>query len=285
MFRAASADWKSDVLPLAAAVALATLQKLWTSYQSHRGETWPISYGKVLKIEIQSQSSVDTFKLIYSYSVGTGAYGGKFMKIFRDSDEADAWKAALSGKQVPVHYHPAKPSRSRLMESDLEPIVQAFAPAASSQPPEPMAWWKRSLLQFGLALACVGFGLCLIESVAEKIGAPLLSRRAYEFLDMGAFIVPVLAIRDVYGSARRTWHAVPDWMKFLEFVMIFYAAFAAFLPHHPARNEQTGVLHRDITYQLPAYLGAIEVLYARLRSDSQNEDYLQRSLGSGVKIG
>lgn len=170
MFLAAFADWKSELQPLAAAVALATLQKLWTSYQSHRGETWPISYGKVLKIEIQSQSSVDTFKLDYSYSVGNRSYGGKFKKIFPDSDDADAWKAALLGKQVQVRYDPRKPSRSRLMESDLEPIVQAFAPAASAEPHEAMAWWKRSETLFIAVQSWTGN--CWLCAMRYRVGGP-----------------------------------------------------------------------------------------------------------------
>lgn len=117
------------------------------------------------------------------------------------------------------------------------------------------------------------------------MGLPFLSRRAYELLDVGAIIVPILAIRDVFGSARHTWRSVPEWMKFLEFIMLYYAAFAFLLPHHPSPDRRVSAPIHDISYQLPAYFGAIEVLYARLRNDPTTDDYLQRGLGAGVKIG
>jgi len=282
---AASGDWKTDVLPLAGAFALATMQKVWSSYQSHRGETWPISYGRVLNVAIESQARAATLKLSYSYSVGNESYGGKFKKVFQDGDEADAWKDALSGKQIPVRYDPGKPSRSRLTESDLRPMVQAFAPAPTAADVQPMPWWKRALCQLGLALAIIGFGLCVVESVAEKMGHLLLGRGVYGWLMLGAVVMPLISIYGTYGDRRRAWRALPEWMKYLGFVVIFYSALAAFLPHHSVRDQRIRQSGRDITYQLAGYLGAIEVLYARLRSDPQHEDYLQRSLSSGVKIG
>ena len=42
---------------------------------------------------------------------------------------------------------------------------------------------------------------------------------------------------------------------------------------------------RDATYQLALHFGAVEVLYARLLSESQPQDYLQPSLDGRVKIG
>jgi uncharacterized protein DUF3592 len=272
---------------LAAAFVVATLQRAWSFYQSHRGETWPISYGRVMSAEVDTQGNAATLKVPYSYRVENESHTGIFKKVFRDSDEAEAWKGALLGKQVAVRYDSSKPSRSRLLESDLQPIVQAFAPAApvSADELQAMPWWKRSLCQLGLVLAVIGFSVCLVESVSEKMGRPFLHRGAYALLMLGAVALPLVSVWGAYGAGKRTWRAVPEWMKYLGFVVVFYAAFSALLPHHSTRNPRTRETGLDFTYQLAAYFGAIEMLYARLRSDPQHEDYLQRSLGSGVKIG
>ena len=280
--------WLWNLFPLAAGVAVATLQKIWSSHQRHRGESWPISYGHVLSTNAETQNNIATLKVSYSYRVGSESYGGMFKKTFRDSDEADAWKNALAGKQVPVRYAPGKPSRSLLAESDLQPIIQAFAPApASADAPQPMAWWKRSLCQIGLALAIIGFGLCVLELVTEKMGKPFLSRDAYLLLLPGGVALPVVTLYGAAGKGRRTWRAVPPWLKFLGFVVVYFAMFNAvpFFRHHSRQGQQSRETRPDLSVQLAGYFSAIEFLYARLRSDSQDEDYLQRSLGSGVKIG
>lgn len=283
-----SREWLWNLLPLAVGVALATLQKLWSSYQSHRGESWPISYGHVLSTKVETQNNVATLKVSYSYRVGSESYGGTFKKAFRDSDEADAWKSALAGKQVSVRYAPGKPSRSLLAESDLQPIIQAFAPApGSADAPRPMAWWKRSLCQIGLVLAIIGFGLCVVELVSEDMGTPFLSRVAYLVLLLGGVALPVISMYAVLGKGRRTWRAVPPWLKFLGFVVVYFAMFNAvpFFRHHSPQSQRSREARPDLSVQLAGYFSAIELLYARLRSDPQDEDYLQRSLGSGVKIG
>lgn len=279
-----SHDWLGEALPLIAAFGIATLQKAWTFYSSHRGETWPISYGRILSTTVETQGSNVVLNAPYSYRVGNESYGAKFQKVFGDSDEANAWDKSLVGKQVPVRYDPNKPSRSRVWESDLLPMVQAAAPIA---PEEilPLPWWKLLLCQFGLVLAIVGFAACVAQSVSDWMGRPLLNRGAYGLLMAGAFILPLVSFWETSGAGKRTWRAVPEWMKYLGFVVFYFTFFSAlpFFPHHSDR-KQHGTDH-EITYQLAAYFGAIEVFYARLRSDAHDEDYLRRSLSPEIKIG
>jgi Protein of unknown function (DUF3592) len=280
----ASRDWLGYALPLVAAFGLATLQRAWTSYRSHRGETWPISYGRILSTTIETQGNTVVLKAPYSYRVGNESYGATFKKEFSDTDEANSWEKALAGKQVPIRYDSSKPSRSRLWESDLLPMVQATAPIAPEEVPA-LPWWKRSLCQLGLVLAVVGFAACLAQSVSDWMGRSLLNRRAYGLLMAGAIILPLFSFWETSGAGKRTWRAVPEWMKYLGFVVIYFTFFSAlsFFPHHSDRRQRG--TDRDITYQLAAYFGAIEVFYGRLRSDVQDEDYLQRSLSPGTKIG
>lgn len=280
---AASGDWLSDLLPLVAAFGLATLQRAWKSYQQRRGETWPISYGRILSTGVETQGNAVVLKAPYSYRVANQAYGATFKKVFSDSDEAKSWEKALAGKEVPVRYDPNKPSRSVIWESDLQPMVQSAAPILPEEFP-PMPWWKRSLCQVGLVLAVVGFAACVAQLISDQMGRPLLTRGAYGLLTSGAFILPFVSFWETYGAGKRTWRALPEWMKYLGFVMVYFALFSA-LPifrHHPRPEHRAGL---DSTYLIVAYFGAIEAFYARLKSDSRDEYYLQRSLNSGMKTG
>jgi hypothetical protein len=263
-----SGDWLWDSLPLALAFGFAALQRAWSSYQSHRGETWPISYGRIVSATIETQGNTVVLKAPYSYRVADASYGATFRKVFSDSDEANSWEKALTGKEVPVRYDPNRTSRSRLWESDLQPMVQSAAPITAEELPS-MPWWKRSLCQVGLVLAIIGFAVCVAQSFSGKLDRPLLSHRADGFLLMGAFLLPLVSYWEAYGEGKRTWRSVPEWMKYLGYVMVYFTVLSALPFEHRSRRDQ----HRtrpDSTYQLVVYFGAIEVLYGRLRSDARD---------------
>ncbi len=283
-----SVEWFRDVLPLAAAVALATIQKIWSSHQRRQLESWPIAYGLITSAEGDIQANTAILKLHYSYRVANERYSGSFNKVFEDSREMYAWKDALSGKQVSVRYNSNHPARSRLSETDLQPIVQAFVPALS--PPthdqEPLTWWRRVACQFGLGFGIVAFGACVLQLVSEQVGKPLLGRSAYALLTAAAVPFGAISFFIGYGKTKDTWRAVPSWMKFLGFVVLYYSMFAILpiLPHSK-RSQRARETGKDISYQLAVYFGTIEVFYARLRSDKRSDDSIRRSLHPDVTIG
>ena len=74
---------------------------------------------------------------------------------------------------------------------------------------------------------------------------------------------------------------MPAWMKYMGFVVGYFAVFSAFLSHHPGRGTKHEAII-DLRYQLVGYFS--EPLYGRLRADPQDENYLG-SLSPGTKIG
>lgn len=282
MFYVASRDWLWDVLPLAIGFVLATLQRAWSSYQSHVSETWPITYGRVMNATAEEQGNTPLIRIVYNYRVGNESYAGNFKKVFSEGSEANSWEKALGGTEVPVRYDPNKPSRSRLSESDLRPMVRAAAPIIAEEPTA-MPPWKRFLCQAGLVMAVLGFSICLAQVISAMFGKPLLNRSAEQMLTGGAIILPIVAFWGTYGAGKRTWRAVPGWMKYLGYVVIYSTFLYALLPR-PSRPDQPESRH-DVSYQLAGYFGAIEALYARLRSGDGDEYDLQRALSPETKIG
>jgi hypothetical protein len=283
-----SAEGRWEILPFAIAIAAATLQKWWLSYQSHRSENWPVSYGRILSATNEVQEKTATLKAPYSYRVGDQSYGGTFKKAFADSDEAETWEKVLPGQQIAVRYDPNKPSRSRLQESDLQMIVRAFAPSETGRPlrSEDLTWWERSLCQLVLVVAVAGFAACLGELVSENLGRPLLSHGAYGLLIMGGLPLAMFSFWEGRRGGLRILRTLPGWMKYMGYIVLYYTILSAlpFFPH-PSGSQRMRENTRDTNYQLALYFGAVEVLYARLNSESQSPDYLQRSLDGRVKIG
>ena len=270
-------DWQWDLLPLIAAIAAAGIQRSWRSLRGRKVASWPITYGEILGASSETKNKYVFLTARYRYRIDNEPYSGAFKKILEEEDEAERWADALRGKQVTVHYDPQKPSRSELLASDLEPIVRAFGAShvAPPQPVEATPWWKRFTVEVGLVLAITGFAVCAVELISEKMGKPFLSRGAYELLRTGVFIFPLLTLRGNIEGTKRSLRALPEWMKYLGFVAIFYAFFAAipFFSHgHGIRSN------RDVTYLMAAYFGVVEVLYARLRAEPRQEDYLLRGL-------
>jgi hypothetical protein len=281
--------WEWDVLSLATAVAVAIVPKMWRSYRSRASETWPISYGRILSVSINVQERRTELKAAYSYRVGDQSYGGTFKEAFADGDEAEAWEKALPGQQVPVHYDSNRPSRSRLTESDLQTIAQAFAPPVPAQTGEigELAWRERLLCQLGFLVALAGFAASLAELVSENMGKPPLGHGAHSLLSLGAFAVMFFSLWEGRRGGKRSWRTLPGWMKYLGYVVLLYTIFSAlpFLAHRSGRDQRIRHTTPDVSYQLAMYFGAVELLYARLKSDTKQEDYLQRSLNGQAKIG
>ena len=273
-------DWQWDLLSLIAAIVAAGVQRSWGSWRGRRTASWPITYGEILYASSDTKNKNVLLTVRFRYRIDNEPYSGSFKKSFEDEDEAERWAGALRGKQVTVHYDPQKPSRSDLLASDLEPIVRAFgaSQAAPKDTAEVVPWWKHFTVSVGLAVAITGFAVCVVELMSEKMGKPFLSPRAYGVLMAGAFTLPVLALRGTLEGTKRSLHALPEWMKYMGFVVVFFTFFNAIplLGHGRGRDRIRS--SRDVTYQMAAYFGVVEVLYARLCAEPRPEDYLLRSV-------
>jgi hypothetical protein len=278
--------WLGDLLPLVIAIVGATLPKAWHSHRDRRGENWPVTYGRILRASVKQEQTETVLKLAYSYRLREETYVGTYQRPVNNDSNVGPLDKILPGTQIPVHYNPVQPWRSQLLEADLHPIVQSLAPtiSASSEKVESLPWWKQLWLQFGLMLAVLGFAACLVETISEKMGRPLLSHSAYGLILAAAFPVTLFGLWAGRDQTKRTWRAVPEWMKYMGYVVLFYTALVPLIGNK-LPNRRTSPGDRDGTYQLAVYFGAVEVLCGRLRRASQSEDYLQHSLNGGVRIG
>src|SRR2546430_6071826 len=167
-----SPSWQWEVGGLALSLGAAGLTKVVREYQRRRSETWPTSHGRIASASVEETESQTKFQADYTYSVGTESYAGKFKKTFTDIDEANAWAEALHGVQVAIRYDPDKPSRSRIWESDLQPIVQASAGWRPPQQAPELPGWEELIVYLGLAVAIAGTVFATAQLAAAIMGRP-----------------------------------------------------------------------------------------------------------------
>ena len=266
-----------ELVGLALSLGAAALTKAVREYQRRRSETWPLSYGRIASASADESDSQVKLIAGYIYSVGSDSYAGKFKKIFTDVDEANAWAEALRGVQVGIRYDPDKPSRSRIWESDLQPIVQA---SAGSRPPSAapeLSGWEALLVYLGLALAVAGTIFEVAQLAAAIMGRP--SHHTMGIFNIGTIALAIFAGLEAWRGGKKVIHATPEWMKYFGYVIVFYAAFGSLLlpriRHIPKGDPQSIRQEEAINnanFQLLIYFGAVETLYARINAGRQREE-------------
>lgn len=258
-------DQWPELLIFVAALALAAIQKGWRSFRMAQSQTWPLTYGRVLRSEASSKNKTYQLKVFYSYHVGQDSYQGEYKKTFPDEAEAELWADALREKQIPVHHHPEKPTRSQLWDSDLLPIVQSFPPAdrAASHPAKPFPSWERLLVTAGVTIALVGCGLSLIELFGRLAGRAWINPSLSRLLAVGAWsMVVVSALESQRGGKGR---AAPEWMAFVLHALMYFAILSfVFFPWSTTGTGKSRET-RDLSYQILFYFSAFESFYLRLR--------------------
>jgi hypothetical protein len=259
--------WNGDLIGLAMGLAAAALQKIWRSYLDRRSETWPVVYGRIDRVEVDADSDHKRNKLkcFYSYKVGSETFVASFQKVFESANEAEAWAAALAKKQVAVRYDPDKPSRSRLREVDLVPLVQAAAPFQPAYIEE-LPGWQRAVAVAGLVLSVVGLGITVAMLVGDLLGKSVVPLKVAVWTGGFAFVqfFGGLWISKQTQNRRRT-QALPAWMKFLGYAFLYYAILAAAITRFGSGSagHHHGVFY-DARYLLFLYFSAFEWWYAQL---------------------
>jgi uncharacterized protein DUF3592 len=175
-------DWY-ELAMLAAALALAGVQKVWTGHRLRRSQTWPISYGRIVSTDSSRKSAAYRLKLKYTYRINEELHTGEFRKDFPDEAVARVWGDVLHEKEIAVHYNPTKNADSQLWESDLALIVQSSrlsqraVPSTGRVLPE----WQRLFLVGGLTVATTGLCLSVVAFLAASAGTDGSRPRFREF--------------------------------------------------------------------------------------------------------
>jgi len=251
-----------DLVGLVAASAIAGFQRFWRARRDQRAETWPISYGRINRVSVDTDSQHSKFKCYYTYRVGSESFVGSFQKTFSDADEAHAWASALDKQQVTVRYDPSAPSRSRLREADLPPIVHTAPLHSTGKPVFGASGPDRLLISALLLVSLLGLALSVTALIEEFTGKTLVPTTVAQWAGYCAF--PIFMIAIWLRRARKSTKA-PEWMKYLNYALLYYAVFSTFLPSTPTQGHST---HRwnaaDARYDLFLYFSAFEWCYASL---------------------
>jgi hypothetical protein len=263
--------WNSDLIGLALGLAAAGLQKIWRSYLDRRSETWLVVYGRIDRVSVDADSDHkrNKWKCFYSYKVSDQTFVASFHKVFESADEAETWAEALAKRQVAVRYDPEKPSRSRLREVDLVPLVQAAAPFRPAYIEE-LPGWQRAVAVAGLTLSIVGLSITVAMLIGEILDKAVVPLKVAVWTGGLAFVLFFGGLWSRQTQSRRRTRALPAWMKFLGYAFLYYAILAAVVPGF---GGGTAGRHRgpfyDARYLLFLYFSAFEWWYAQLR---RNDD-------------
>jgi len=279
----ASFDFRSvnsDVLGLGFSFLLAGIQKVWRGYRERRAETWPMSYGRIDRMTLDTEHKKVKFKCYYSYRVGQESFVGSFRKTFEDPEEAQAWQDALQKKQVAVRYDPESPSHSQLRESDLEPIVQSAAPAVQLHATKQSSGMKVFAAKMCAVLCALGLAITVAVLLEQYIGRALVAPRVASIAGWAA--MPVFFFGLWIGGKDKLAAKVPGWMKFLGYALLYYAVFTAILApgQHSRDRSQRWV---DARYQLFLYFSALECCYLRLHQKEPTAQEFGVLVGSSFK--
>jgi hypothetical protein len=276
MWVSESRSWQWEVGGLALSLGAAALTKIVREYQRRRSETWPTSQGQITRASAEETDSQVKLQADYTYSIGGGSYAGKFKKTFTDVEEANAWAEALHGVQVVIRYDPDKPSRSRIWESDLQPIVQASAGWRPREAPA-LPGWEELIVYLGLAVAIAGTVFATAQLAAAIMGRP--SHHTMRSFNIEIIAVGIFAGLEAWRGGKKVMRAAPEWMKYFGYTIVFYTAFGTLLlprlhpspKDDPQRTRQEEAI-RDANFQLLIYFGALETLYTRLSAARRREE-------------
>lgn len=195
-----NASWffKVWVLFVIGSVAWTWISKWRRRRLQELAENWPMTMGRVVSREIKEkkgESGIDAFVATLTYSYfQEEQQPGTYRREFDSQEEAGAWLDLLFEKEVPVHFDPAKPSRSTLIEREL-PSAIALTSINSGQSTqntnEPNRWTQL------LALASLmGLAACAVLHVLGLVGTSLGNGARFDLL----FAMQIYAIAVFVGA-------------------------------------------------------------------------------------
>ena len=130
--------WSFDVW-LALLVGGWLAPALWRWLQQRRATGWPLADGRIESTEVPNfalttRRGYHVARLRYSYSVFGNAYSGVYKREFPTEFEARNLVRDLEGKAVAVRYSPSRPSRSFVLDRDIETLLLNRPPASDQKP-------------------------------------------------------------------------------------------------------------------------------------------------------
>ena len=260
---------------------------LWKRYQRSRATSWPIADARIESAEVRKPGSSFTSKrgyytaeVGYSYAVGGSRYSGLYTRQLPSEREADEFLRDLKGKSVPAHYRAENPSRSALLEPDVETLLQTRAPSENNDLTvvnSVVPNWAAPFLWLFIGIAATGLALSLWVHIGAVRGQRVAPEKWFFALHLGIFLVWIptvfIAQRVVGNPGRKDFWKVglrncPPWMKYMVYGFFGYAAFnfLLFMAKAPSgkgdANPPAGVWRGFSGHWMAFYSAALGILYS-----------------------
>jgi hypothetical protein len=230
-------------------ILISWLLPLWRWLQREQQKSWLTASGRIESARIgdpkrflglslpASNDEKYIGVLAYSFDLSGSTFHGEYRRAFASEEAAVEFLRGLQGQIVPVQYHPKRPTRSVVLEENVETLLRNRPPLHNT--PD----WKDSLpvwLKPGMSILAVLALIGLLLSAWVHIGA-LFGRQpssAFWGLHVGVFVVFFPAIFVAQKRLGRTrgkdfWKAVtkgsPDGVRYLLYFFFAYAAFSGLL--------------------------------------------------------
>jgi hypothetical protein len=273
-----------------------TARPLWSWFQRRRAAEWAIGDGRIESSSVTKPNfSLTTRRghyvseLHYSYFAVGSQHFGSYRREFPTENEAAAFVRNLEGLPVSIHYDPAKPARSLILEPDAAALMQRRAPTlasieSSSRTPVPD--WLRPFLWLFAWLSCIGLIASLWVHVGALMGRRVAPESFFWILHVGIFVVwipSVLIAQRLVGSLNRKdfWKVVladsPVWMRYIVYGFGGYAIvnFLLFMMNAPSSSggdsPPSAVWRGFSGHWMAFYSAGFAILYAAARRERDSD--------------
>jgi hypothetical protein len=267
----------------------------WNWHGRQRAGGWPVAEGRLESVEITKPSFSFTTKrgyyvaqLGYSYSVAGTLQSGRYRREFPTEHEAEEFVRDLKGKPVAIHYNAIRPSRSALLEPDIESLQQNRAPSPLADYPSAansVPDWIRPFLWLFVCFSAIGLVVSLWVHLGAVMGRRVAPEAFFWMLHVGIFVVwfpAVLVAQRLVGNVNRKdfWKVVlknaPDWMRYM-FYCFFGYAFVNFMlfmtkaPNGGSGANPPAVVWRGFSgHWMAFYSAALAILYSAIRTEDRS---------------
>jgi hypothetical protein len=254
---------------------MGAINPVWRWIQRGRGESWPLADGRIDSAEI-SKPNFSLFvksghylaELHYSYSFAGSVHSGRFTRDIPIEYEAEEFIRDLQGKAIVVHYNSEKPSRSILLERDVEFLLQSRSPP----PPPPLR-----------SASVVPSWIRPFLPIFAVMGQRVAPEAFFLILHIGIFVVwfpAVLVAQKLVGNGNRKdyWKVVlkdsPVWMRYMVYGFAGYAFinFLLFMGEtstvNNGANPPAAVWRGFSGHWMLFYSGALAILYSAARNQA-----------------
>jgi hypothetical protein len=282
------ATWPWIVWLWAALLLVGWIAPMWRWLKRRRASGWPAVDGRIESVAVTKPRFSFTTKrgyyvaeFAYSYSVDGTPYSGRYKREFPTEREAEEFVRDLQGKPVSIHYNPASPSGSVVLESDLENLLQNRAPSPTPQSSavDTIPQWFIPVRWVFVWIAGIGLVVSVSVHIAAVMGRPV--SMFFWVLHAGIFVVwipTVLVGKKLVGDLNRkdfwkvTMKDVPNWMRYMMYVFLAYAMvnFLFSFANAPSKGNigdaPSSVWRGFSGHWMAFYSAALAMLYAAARA-------------------